>query len=310
VDRTTGEQVWGDDYHALPEPDRSSVALEDVGRVIAARVGGEEGVLVQILAAEHRKRRPVTVTPFGAVLLGFESIQERDPESLAPALEALRQVVRAQPDSGVAWAWLARVCLANYAFEITSIPTPIDETIRYAQKGAHLEQASRHARSILAAALLVKGEVGGARAELEDALRLSPDSLARLEIVGFLLTLAGDWTRGPALIRTAQQRNPYWLTVASIGLWADRLRRGEVELAYQHALEMRDPIFFWRAVMRLSCLGLLGRAAEAAVELANLLRHKPDFATRGRILIGYYIRDPAVMERVVDGLGKAGLSLA
>ena len=42
--------------------------------------------------------------------------------------------------------------------------------------------------------------------------------------------------------------------------------------------------------MRASCLGLLGRTAEAAVEVADLLRRKPDFATRGRILIGYYIK--------------------
>jgi adenylate cyclase len=310
VDRATGEQVWGDEYHTLGGPDRWSGSLEDIARVIAARVGADEGVIVQLLAAEHRRRRPPSRTPYAAILRSFEFFLARDPTTLAPALQALREVVKVDPDCGAAWTRLARLCLANHAFEITPIPTPLEETITYAQFGVRVDQTSRRARCILAAALLVKGELAAARTELDDALRLSPDSLAWLEIIGHLLTLTGDGTRGPALIRTARQRNPHSLTIALAGLWFDHLRRGEFQLAYQHALEQHDPTFFWRGVMRASCLGHLGRTAESAVEVADLLRHYPDFRSRGRILIGHYIKLPEVMERVVDGLARAGLELA
>jgi adenylate cyclase len=309
VDRATGEQVWGDEYHTMPEADGWTLALEDIGRVIAARAGSEEGVLVQILAAEHRKRRPATVTPFGAVVLSSDFFLTREPQSLAPALQALREVVRVDPDCAAGWNWLARVYLTNYAFEVTAISTPIDAAVAFAQRGVRLEPTSRRARCTLAAALVVAGELGAARAELDDALRMSPDSLAWLETIGCLLTVAGDWTRGPNIIRTARLRNPYFLTDAVGGLWCDHLRRGEFELAYQHALELRDPTFFWRAVMRASCLGHLGRRAESAVEVARLLRDKPDFEARGRTLIGHYIKHPEVMDRVVDGLARAGLTL-
>jgi hypothetical protein len=94
------------------------------------------------------------------------------------------------------------------------------------------------------------------------------------------------------------------------GLWADHLRRGETEMAYQAALEYRDPTFFWRSVMRASCLGLLGRSAEARTEAANLLVEKPDFRARGRVLLGYYLKFPETMDPVVDGLARAGLKLA
>ena len=92
-------------------------------------------------------------------------------------------------------------------------------------------------------------------------------------------------------------------------LWADHLRRGEFEEAYQVALRFRDATFFWRALMRACCLGHLGRVAEAKREVAELLQRKPDFASRGRTLIGRYIKFPDLFERVVDGLGKAGLAL-
>ena len=61
--------------------------------------------------------------------------------------------------------------------------------------------------------------------------------------------------------------------------------------------------------MRAASLGLLGRKAEAKREVAELLRQKPDFARRGRALIGRYIKFPELHARIVSGLAKAGLAL-
>lgn len=310
VDHATGAQEWGDEYHTASGPGRWSGSLEDIARVIAARVGAEEGVIVQLLATERRKHKPDSITPYGAMLLAYEFFLARDPDSLSAALHALREVVKAEPDCGPAWTRLARLYLANHTFEVTAIPTPIDEAISHAHRGVRVDPTSRRARCILASALLIKGELTAARDELEEALRLSPDSLFYLEIVGFLLSLLGDGGRGPALIRAARQRNPHCMPHASFGLWFDHLRRGEIEAAYQAALEYRDPTFFWRAAMRACCLGHLARIAEAKAEVAELLLSKPDFAARGRILIGHYVKLPEVTSRIVDGLAKAGLTLA
>jgi hypothetical protein len=105
------------------------------------------------------------------------------------------------------------------------------------------------------------------------------------------------------------ERNPNHIPVALHALWADHLRRGELEEAYQVALLLRDATFFWRALMRATCLGHLGRSAEAAHEVAELLQWKPDFPSRGRTLISRYIKFPDLHERIVDGLAKAGLAL-
>ena len=99
------------------------------------------------------------------------------------------------------------------------------------------------------------------------------------------------------------------MTYALMGLWFDHLRRGEIERAYQCALEYRESAAFWRGVMHASCLGLLGRAEDARSDVAEVLHHKPDFVSRGRVLIGYQIKFPDVMGLVVDGLARAGLKL-
>jgi tetratricopeptide (TPR) repeat protein len=307
VDQATGEQVWGESYYTTPKSGRWWGSPEDVARVVAARVGAEEGAIVHLLAAEQRQRRTAPATTYDAILLSYEFFRTRDRATLAAAIEALRQATAADPGCGLAWTRLARLFVANHNFALTPMETPLDQAVAFAHRAVEAD-ASRQARCVLALALLSQGELKAARAQLEEALRVSPDSLVYLDVLGFLLTLVGDWERGPALSRSARERNPHFLPQALIGLWADHFRRGEIEAAYQVALEFHDPTLFWRPVMRASCLGHLGRRAEA--EVAELLRARPDFRARGRALIGNYIKFPDMASRIVDGLAKAGLKLA
>jgi SOS response regulatory protein OraA/RecX len=61
--------------------------------------------------------------------------------------------------------------------------------------------------------------------------------------------------------------------------------------------------------MRACALGHLGRREDARAELDELLARKPDFSSRGRSLIGRFVKFPDLLEQVVDGLQKAGLTL-
>jgi tetratricopeptide (TPR) repeat protein len=221
----------------------------------------------------------------------------------------LKQLVDAQPWRAPAWTRLARLATAGHVFDLSPAPAPIDEAVAWAQNAVRLDPAGRRARSALAAALLVKGELPAARDELTEALRLKPDSLVDLETIGWLLILCGDGERGAALCRSARRRNPHCLPLVSQGLFFDHLRRGEYEAGYRVALAYREPAFFWRALMRASCLGHLGREAEAGTAVRELVRRKPDFAGRGRALIGRLVKLEELRERIAAGLARAGLPL-
>ena len=43
----------------------------------------------------------------------------------------------------------------------------------------------------------------------ENHLALNQGSIYWLDVIGYLLTLSGDWDRGPDLIRKAMQVNPF-----------------------------------------------------------------------------------------------------
>ena len=125
----------------------------------------------------------------------------------------------------------------------------------------------------------------------------------------YLLTLLGDWQRGPALIRMAIENNPYYSAIVHHALWVDRIRQGDYEKAYAETLHFRMPLLFWDSLIKAATLGLLGRIREGKKAVEDLLKLKPDFSTRGRVLIKHYIKFDDILARIIEGLNKVGLSI-
>jgi adenylate cyclase len=310
IDRVDGHQICSDEYEAGPASDAWSAELADVPRLIAARIGSEQGVIGRVLAGEHAAGRRAGSQRFDAVAAYHHLLFSRDVAELAPTIAALEDLIARAPEVETGWTYLARLHLMNHAFELSEVHTPIGQGLKYANQAVLLDPTNARARCVLAAILLVTGELGPARDALEQTLRLNPHSLAHRESAGWLLALAGDWQRGMQVMRDAMARNPYCLPHVNHGLWAHHLRRGELEPAYAAALGYRDSGFFWRDLMSACCLGHLGRSHEAQASVAELLRAKPRFPQRGRTLIGHFIKPIELQETVVEGLEKAGLELA
>ncbi len=84
--------------------------------------------------------------------------------------------------------------------------------------------------------------------------------------------------------------------------------RGEYEKAFAEALKFNFPGLYLDPVMRAAALGQLGRQSEAKKALSQLLKLEPDFATRGRWLVSRYVKVDEVVDRIIEGLEKAGLA--
>jgi adenylate cyclase len=302
VDRSSGQQIWADEF--------ASGNAQDFGRLIAARIGAEHGVIVRLLAGEQAARGFPSNDAFGAIARCQHFMFSRQAGALVPAIESLQQLTHRAPEIELAWTSLARLYLMNHSFELSSMFTPVEMAIGCANQSVLLEPASARTRCLMATALLVKGELAAARRELDLALRPSSDSLAYREVIGWLMALCGDWDQGVALMRAALERNPYCQPCVSHGLWADAMRRGDFEGAYAAALEYREPTFFWRELMIASCLGHLERLEDARTSVAELLRARPQFEHRGRRLIAHYIKSDELRATLIEGLRKAGIEVA
>jgi len=115
---------------------------------------------------------------------------------------------------------------------------------------------------------------------------------------------------GSDKIRKAIKLNPYHSLQAHYALFLDWFRQEEYERAYLETLNFRRPSFFWEPVARAATFGQLGRYQEGKRAAEKLLKLKPEFPTRGRVLIGHYIKFEDIVERFMDGLRKSGLNVA
>jgi len=310
VDRLTGQQIWADEFHTTHRAERWSGSAADIGRIIAARVGAEHGVITRLLAGEHAARGFTGTDNFSAIARCQHFMFSRQVGALVPAIEALQELTHRAPEIELAWSSLARLYLMNHTFELSSMFTPVELAIGCANQSVLLEPASARTRCLMATVLLVKGELAAARRELDLALRHNSDSLAWREITGWLMALSGEWDQGVALMRAALERNPYCHPCVSHGLWADAMRRGDFAAAYAAALEYREPNFFWRELMIAASLGQLGRLEDATLSAAELMRARPQFPYRGRRLIAHFIKSDELRATIVDGLRKAGVEVA
>jgi adenylate cyclase len=86
-------------------------------------------------------------------------------------------------------------------------------------------------------------------------------------------------------------------------------RQKEYERAYQETLNFRMTGNFWEPLAQAATFGQLGRYEEGKRAVENLLKLKPDFSSRGRVLIEYYIKFEEIVERIIDGLSKVGLKI-
>ena len=309
LDTTTNTYLWGEVYRSGLEPGQLIVLEEEVARSVAAKTAGERGIISRILSVESRGKPPSQLKTYEAILRYYEYDLTLASDSFLRALEALEHAASIEPDCGQVWTMLGRLYANIYSLDIPGFEKPLEKAIEYAEKGTRMNRDNQRARAVLGLVRMFSNEIPAAREELDKALALSPNSLFVLDGLGYLMTLVGEWEKGPALIKEVIRLNPFYNTVVHYALWEDCLRREDYEGAYLETMGLRRPAVFWYPLAKAATLGHLGRYQEGKQFVETLLKLRPDFPTRGRILIRHYIKFEEIVSRVIDGLRKSGLNI-
>jgi TolB-like protein len=304
IDTSTGTQILGDMHRSEAQAPELIAFQEEIARVVAVKVAGEHGIIAEALSSESRDKPPSDLTTHEAILRYYQYDMAVTLDTFLRAFEALEAAVKTEPECGQVWTMLGRLYTANISLEHCDIETPLDKAVVFTEKGVLLNPASQRARTWLAFARMLCDQVPAALAEAERALALNPNSLFFMDILGYLLSLLGEWERGPALLRKAIRLNPYYRPYVHYGLWGDFFRREEYEQAYTESLNFRMTGNFWEPLAQAATLGQLGRIEEGRKAAEVLLKLKPDFPSRGRVLIGYFAKFDDILERMVEGLRK------
>jgi len=138
-------------------------------------------------------------------------------------------------------------------------------------------------------------------------MALNPLNTDALGILGLQIVHTGEFERGTAIVRRAMELNANhagWMHFAP--LW-EHFHKGEYEQALECANRVDVPGLFWPYLVVASACGHLGRRAEAAAAVRDLLALDPEFAAHARSNIESWHFASGLLEPVLEGLRKAGL---
>jgi len=308
-DQKNRRQVWGDIYTCNLKSDDLIAFQREVAQIISAKIAQEQGYISQTLSLESQNKPLEDMATYEAILKYYKHDATFTPETLIDALTAMEKAAIREPECSQVWAILSRLYCENYSLETTNRHTPIEKAIEFAERAVRLDPSSQRARVVLAMVRLVNNQLAEGLVEIRNALALNPQSLIFLDLIGWLMAHLGDWDQGVSLVNKATALNPYHRFYVHCALCADQLRKKDYENAYRKTLNLRAPTLFWDPIYKASTLGHLGRCKEGRRYAEAILRLKPDFLTRGRVLIQYWIKPDELVESIIEGLRKAGLEL-
>lgn len=309
IDLSTGIQSWGEMYKSGPEAAQTIAFQERVAKLVAAKIAGEFGIIARAFSAASKNLPASDLKTYEAFLRYYQFNSSFSEKTFQRAFEALKFATSKDPECGLAWSMLGRLYAGNYSLELFDVDTPLEEAVSFARKGVRLDPASQRVRGILAYVLLLNGNIAEGLAQVDRGVALNPDSFMYMDNFGYLLTLLGDWERGPALIREAIRHNPFYSIIVHYALWVNWIRQEAYEQAHMETQHFGTPLLFWDPLIKAAGFGLLGRIEEGRQAARDLLRLKPDFQSRGRTLIEHYIKFEEIVERMLEGLSKVGVSI-
>ena len=302
-------QIWSGKYQGDSETAKMISFQENVAAEVAVSVAGDNAAISKYLAGNSRDKSASELTTYEAMLRFWQNETLLTPQSMMRVIQALEHAVTREPDCGQAWAMLAAQYADNYGLEIVDLPTPLEKASEYARKGVNRDPADRRTRLALGYVRFMQDRLREAQREVETAYNLRTNSLQVLDGIGWLMTLAGEWDLGVKLIKKAMKLNPHYRRRVRHALCLNCFRLGDYERAYQETLHFMMPEFFWDKLLKASACAHLDRVEEGQACARALLALKPDFAQRGRILIGRYVKFEDIADRILEGLDKLGMQI-
>jgi adenylate cyclase len=306
IEAATNGHVWSERYDR-PLDDIFKVQ-DEVTQTIAATLGGAWGTMAEAEAASARRKPPANLQSYDYYALAaglFPRVTEKD---RAKAEEYFKKAIELDPQFARAYAGLGRI-YTSQAFHRWGQKDPqvLLQAAREAELQAiSLDPSDAWAHTFLGEILLTQSDVDHGFAEFERAFRLNPNDPLILVMYGEQLYVVGRSQEGVDMINRAFRLNPF--APDFYYSYLDPFyATGQYEevIARERKTGGHAP---WNQMLLTMSYARLGRQAEAAEAVAELLRLYPDFSME-RALSDYgVIKDQPTLAHYLEGARKAGLN--
>src|SRR5256886_1417132 len=309
VDTQTGAQLWAETYNRDLQASSIFAEQDDVAARIVATVADSYGVLVHSMRSAIGRKDDADLTPVEWQFQYFAYREQITPSAHAALKTRLERAAERDARQSDLWACLAQIYVDEYAFGFRDDATSLDRALAAARRGVELDRANQFAMVALAQTHFFRQDLAAFGPAAERAMALNPLNTDALGILGLQIVHTGEFERGTAIVRRAMDLNANhagWMHFAP--LW-DHFHKGEYEQALECANRVDVPGLFWPFLVMASACGHLGRRTEAAAAVRDLLALDPEFTVHARSNIGTWHFASGLMDPILEGLRKAGLSI-
>ena len=311
VDTEDNSQLFSERYDRDLSAQNILEIQDDISDRIVSAVGQPYGVIARAGARRARSKASQDLDAYDAVLRFYEYWVDHSPAGHRAVRAGLERAVERDPNYASAWAALAETYLdeARFSFNPRTESDPLERALQAARRAVTLEPENSMAYQFLFSTHFHRGEIDEFRATGDRALALNPNHADMLADLGMMLCYVGQWERGVGLAEKAialSPTHPGWFHVPKL---YDHYRQGRFEEALAEARQLRMPAFYWTHMALAMCYGQLGRTEEAHAARERLLQVSPDVTDRLLERLAFWNMSKDLVELVLEGLGKAGLTL-
>lgn len=306
IDATTGEHLWTERYD---RPLQNIFALQDEIRqqitlALQVRLAPEE-------SGQFQSPPTTNLDAYDLYLRGTEAfwraVYKNDP--LTPARQLFEQAIALDPQYAEAYARIGEMYSLDWFFDPSrNQGQSLERALAMGQQAIALNDALPLPHAIVGRVLAWKRQYEQAVVEAQRAVTLDPNFAEGYFHLGNVLFLTGPPDDSVKALEQAIRLNPkppdaYFFVLAASYRLAGRYQEA-LTVGKQFAARHPDfhPIHFHLAV----CYAELNQLEEAHAAGAEMLRLNPIF-TLASFERFWPVKDPAVMERTLAALRKAGL---
>jgi adenylate cyclase len=303
IDATTGGHLWSERYD---RPLQDIFALQDevVQKIVTTlRLQlslQEQGYLV--------RKTTDNLAAYDTYLRGRELFNRFTQEANAQARQMFEKALALDPQYAEAYAFLGSTYFAEWGFQWSQDPQVLEQALALAQRAVALDDSLAQAHVTLGTVYLWKKQYDQAIAEAERAIALDANFAEAYTWLAETLRRVGRPEEALGVIEQAMRLNPHYppFYVFQLGeAYRFTGRYEEAMAAYKRALT-RNPDLLLAHVCLAVIYSELGREEEARAEAAEVLRLNPKYSLEVMRQMSPY-KDPAVLERMIAALRKAGL---
>ena len=304
VDASTGRHLWAARY------DRELTEIFALQDEVTAKIVSALAVKLTVGERERLSRAAVTSPEaYDTLLRGLELLRRFTRETNAEARVLFEKAIALDPQYARAYADVALTHGMDVTFGWTDAPEAANARgLEFARNGLALDDTLPQVHFALSNTYLRHRRYDESIAADRKSIGLDPNYADGYASLAMSLAYAGRPEDGLEAIRKAMRLNPRhpFFYVWNVGhAYFMMGRYEEAATAFERVLD-RNPQFPGGHMTLAATYGHLGRTVDAEWEVEETLTLLPDFSLASERRRALY-KNPADLERYIEGLRKAGL---